>query len=129
MTKRGDHIDSLSMTCNWDKSWSPGSEILDCDWVACLEPPQPPGYANMRVTNWFGDPIPFGENAMFVCERGMKFEDEPNKEYEEYQCQNGSLPGSLRGYFIVPKEDMWPRCITGMTQILRFQLNSILAVV
>ena len=113
MTASGDQINSLSMTCNWDKSWTPGHEILDCDWVACVQPPQPPGYANMRVNNWFGDPIQFGEKVMFVCERGMKFENEPSKEYEEYQCQNGSLPGSQRGYFIVPEKDMWPRCITG----------------
>ena len=101
------------MTCNWDKTWSPGTEILPCDWVACLEPPHPPEYANLLVTDWFGDPIQFGDKVTFVCERGMKFEDEPEKKYEEYQCQNGSLPGTERGYFKIPEDDKWPRCVKG----------------
>ena len=104
------------MTCNWDNTWSPGPDILDCDWVACLDPPQPPEYTNLRVTDWFGEPIQFGEKVRFVCERGKMFEDDPAKEYVEYQCQNGSLPGTERGYFKIPKEDEWPRCLTGIVK-------------
>ena len=106
------------MTCNWNKTWSPGPEILECDWVACLEPPHPPDFANLRVTDWFGEPIKFGELVRFVCERGKMFEDDPAREFVEYQCQNGSVPGSQRGYFLVPQEDKWPRCVKGNCFVL-----------
>ena len=101
------------MGCAWDKSWSPRNTIPGCDWVACLRPPLPPEYTHLRVTGWFGDPIQFGDRAKFVCERGMKFENEPDKVFEEYECMNGSLPGTERGYFKVPEENFWPRCLTG----------------
>ena len=113
LDKTGEHKDSISMTCNWNKTWSPVDDLLPCDWVACLDPPVPPQYANLRVTNWFGDPIQFGEKVRFVCERGMKFDADPETEYVEYQCQNGSLPATERGYFKIPKEDEWPRCVKG----------------
>ena len=104
----------MSLTCNWNKTWSPDPHILACDCVACLQPTQPPQYANLVVNEWFGDPIHFGDKVRFVCERGMKFEDDPDREYEEYQCQDGSLPGTERGYFTIPEEEKWPRCVKGI---------------
>ena len=113
LSVNGVHLDFMSLTCNWNKSWSPAPEIHQCDWVACLEPPHPPAYANLRVTDWFGDPIDFGEKVKFVCERGMMFEDDPDIEFVEYQCKNGTLPGIERGYFKIPEADKWPRCTSG----------------
>ena len=112
-----EHLDSISMTCQWNKTWSPDHEILPCDWVACLEPPTPPEYSNLRFTDWSGDPIPFGESVRFVCERGMKFEDDPELQYVEYQCQNSSKHGAERGYFKIPDHDQWPRCVEGKSTL------------
>ena len=32
-----------------------GTELLPCDWVACLQPPQPPAYTHLRRTGWSGN--------------------------------------------------------------------------
>ena len=37
-----------SFECQWDKSWSPaGIELDPCQWVQCINPPQPPRSANL----------------------------------------------------------------------------------
>ena len=108
----GSTVDTLTMTCGWDRSWSGDTDLLPCDWVACLQPPKPPASTNLRHADWFGDIIPFGGWVRFVCERGMMFEDEPELEYVEYQCQDGSEEDTERGYFMIPsKDEDWPRCL------------------
>ena len=37
-----------SMTCGWDKQWSPTYELEKCDWAACLKPPTPPLSTHLR---------------------------------------------------------------------------------
>ena len=58
----------------------------------------------------------------------MKFENEPDKVFEEYECMNGSLPGTERGSFKVPEENFWPRCLTGtvcsLFSVNKFLLNA-----
>jgi hypothetical protein len=61
--------------------------LQTCDWVACLKPPDPPPASNLRLTDWFGAPVPFNGTARYVCNRGMKFEKDPSQEYVEYTCQ------------------------------------------
>ena len=82
----------------------------------------------------FGDPIPFGESVSFVCEKGMAFEEDYHQTSFEVTCQvklhfqsylrtmfhlldffdqDGSESGSTRGYFLVPEEDEWPKCVRG----------------
>ena len=46
-----------------------------------------------------------------MCERGTYYEDDPYVEYFDYQCQDGSKEGTERGYFEVPTEEEWPRCL------------------
>lgn len=102
------------MTCQWDRSWTPTTDLGTCDWVACLRPPLPPASTNLRVTHWFGDPIPFGEDIMFVCERGYYFEEDYNQHGVNYTCQDGLNVGleHLKGFFNIPeKEEDWPRCL------------------
>ena len=105
------------MTCNWEsKSWTPTEELGTCDWVACLKPPKPPVSTHLRVTDWFGDIIPFGEQIKFVCERGYFFEDDPSQLEQPYTCQDGLTNGyeEIRGFFDVPElEEDWPRCLLG----------------
>ena len=40
-----------SMTCGWDKQWSPTHELKTCDWVACLKPPTPPLSTHLRCSS------------------------------------------------------------------------------
>ena len=39
--------------CQWDKSWSPDIELDPCEWIQCINPPQPPQEANL-VSNYQG---------------------------------------------------------------------------
>ena len=115
------HTPTESMTCQWDKTWTPTSTINTCDWVACLKPPIPPASTNLRITDWFGDTIPFGQQIRFVCERGYFFEVDPTQIDVKYTCQDGSKDEykDKRGFFDVPeKEEDWPRCLLGMMYVI-----------
>ena len=109
----GDHLAEYTMTCLWDKSWEPSHKFPgDCDWVACLQPPQPPAYANLRPL-WHGEPIPFGDSIHFICERGMAFEDDYFQESFKVTCDDGAGQEERRGFFTVPDYNDWPRCVRG----------------
>ena len=112
----GDHEVSQTMSCQWDKSWTPTPSLDPCDWVACLKPPTPPLSTHLRVSDWFGDPIAFGEQVRFVCERGYFFEADPGQLDVRFTCQDGAAAGfeQKRGFFDVPEvEADWPRCLLG----------------
>ena len=69
-----------------------------------------------RVSDWFNDTIPFGEQIRYVCQRGYFFEDDPLQLDVKYTCQDGSHNDhkDKRGFFDVPeKEEDWPRCLLG----------------
>ena len=103
-----------SMTCQWNKTWSPTHELATCDWVACLKPPTPPRSTNLRVTDWDGLPIKFGNNVHFVCDRGTFFEEDVTQVEVTYGCQDGTVPDTNKGFFDIPvKEEDWPRCLQG----------------
>ena len=103
------------MTCLWDKSWDPDDKLPGpCDWVACLKPPLPPSFTNLRITDWNEKPIAFGNSAHYVCDRGFSFEEDPAQEEQTYTCQDGTAPDTTRGFFDVPTdEEDWPRCVRG----------------
>ena len=105
-----------SMTCQWDRTWTPTAELGECDWVACLKPPLAPTSTHLRVTDWHGTPISFGDQARYVCDRGYQFEDDPSQLDVKYTCQDGTNAGheDKRGFFDVPQnEEDWPRCLLG----------------
>ncbi len=60
-----------------------------CDWVACLRPPLPPPITNLRITGWFGAPVPFNGTATYVCARGTRFLADPYMQNVTYTCQVG----------------------------------------
>ena len=100
------------MTCQWDKQWTPTHEPIECDWVSCLRPPEPPQESNLRLTDWFGETVPFGGSARYVCKRGMQFEEDPAQLDVLYECQDGADGVTPRGYFNVPENPGdWPRCL------------------
>ena len=109
------HVQDYSMTCLWDKSWEPDYRLPGpCDWVACLKPPLPPASTNLRVTDWDGKPIAFGDIIRYVCQRGYSFEEDPAQLEQTYTCQDGTAPDTNRGFFDVPvEEDEWPKCLRG----------------
>ena len=109
------HVDDYSMTCLWDKSWDPGERLPGpCDWVACLKPTPPPRSTNLRITDWDGKPVAFGDSVHYVCDRGFSFEEDPAQEQQIYTCQDGTAPDTERGFFDVPdEEEEWPRCVKG----------------
>ena len=116
LESEGGHSPSKSMTCQWDKTWAPTSTLTTCDWVACLKPPVPPASTNLRVTDWFYEPIPFGEQIRYVCERGYYFEEDYSQIDVSYTCQDGSDSdhADKRGFFDVPQEELdWPQCVMG----------------
>ena len=114
LDQNGNHSESQSMTCLWDRNWTASLDDLECDWVACLKPAAPPRSTNLRVTHWDGEPIPFGGKARYVCHRGTQFEDDPYQESLEYECQDTTEGALTRGFFDVPaKEEDWPRCLYG----------------
>ena len=75
--------------------WRPvtSGQLGSCDWVACLRPPPPPPHTHLRISHWFGDPVQFGVQAMYVCARGYRFLDDPEKTHQNYTCQDGNQPG------------------------------------
>ena len=107
-------FDTMTMICDWNKRWTPIRDLFPCGWVACLKPPDPPSWSNLRITGWFGEPLQFGNTIKYVCDRNMFFEDDKTLEFLEYTCQNGSHPNTTRGFFDVPAEDDWPVCTDGM---------------
>ena len=66
---------SQSMRCHWDRQWRPGTELGECDWVACLKPAPPPPSTHLVVTGWHGDPTPFGDTIQYVCDKGHYFQE------------------------------------------------------
>ena len=106
-------VESVSLTCDWNKLWFPSSDLPICDWVACLRPPDPPTWSDLWATQWSGQPVQFGETVKYVCDRNMFFEDDQTLDFLEYTCQNGSQPNTKKGYFDVSSEDNWPVCTDG----------------
>ena len=120
----GTQAKTQSLTCQWDRTWALTADLGVCDWVACLKPPLPPASTHLRNTDWFGEPIPFGDQIRYVCERGYQFEEDPSQVDLFYTCQDGSDEEhkDKRGFFDVPgSEDEWQSCVLG--NILHFEVS------
>ena len=112
------------MTCLWDRNWTFINDLDPCDWVQCLKQPEPPAISNLRKTYWDGNPINFGDKITYVCEKGFQFEDDQNQVSINYQCQDGTKPGTKRGFFNTPtSDDEWPRCTEG-SNLFKFYHSS-----
>ena len=64
--------DTRSIMCNWNKTWSPHTELDSCVWVACINPPTAPS-PNL-ISNWDGIPVNFTHNVSYTCDIGHYFE-------------------------------------------------------
>ena len=45
-----------------------GTELLPCDWVACLQPPQAPAYTHLRHTGWWGFKNLLKSEMIHICQ-------------------------------------------------------------
>ena len=45
-----------------------GTELLPCDWVACLQPPQAPPYTHLRHTGWWGFKNLLKSEMIHICQ-------------------------------------------------------------
>ena len=48
------------MECGWDGQWSPTSQLSQCTWVACIEPPIPENSTNLIRNYEGGSVVDFG---------------------------------------------------------------------
>ena len=39
-TEEGDLYDETWLTCNWNKTWTPTTELDQCVWIQCINPPE-----------------------------------------------------------------------------------------
>ena len=112
----GSFVDQFNMTCQWNKTWSPSNSLPPCQWKECLQPTPPPSLSNLRLADWNGAPISFGESMTYVCDRGLMFDHDPYQKHVVYSCQDGYVTGTTRGFFNTPNNDAdWPFCIEGKT--------------
>ncbi len=106
-------IHSQNLTCNWSGTWSPSIDtvVLDCtckikcwkvcSWLYiyvytlsgthCIRPPNPPSESGLEIVGWNKKPLEFFSNTSYMCQRGMKFDDDFHLEEQLAMC----LPENL----------------------------------
>ena len=62
----GNHLDSVSMTCQWNEEWTTSTTLPECDWVECLQPPKPPAWANLRCIHYKYSFLKIGFTDMLI---------------------------------------------------------------
>ena len=74
----------------------------DCDWTACLYPPDPPP-ESLLLSLWSEEPVEFGANVSYVCQTEQLFFEE-DRELGEFNltCKDG-------GGWEEPA--IWPVCL------------------
>ena len=85
--------DTRSIVCNWNKTWTPYTEIDPCIWVACINPPDPPFFTNL-VVEWDGVPINFTNNISYTCDSDfIPHYFESDRDLQEYNisCLGGRI--------------------------------------
>ncbi len=72
----------------------------------CLEIPDPSGTNPKLIAKGYEtgdyDPIPFGQNVSYTCEKGQKFESSIEIESVDAQCLDGNI-------WVDPN---WDQCVT-----------------
>ena len=85
--------DERSIVCNWNKTWTPYNELDSCKWVACINPPDPPSFTNLKV-EWDGIPVNFTDNIPYTCnsdEVNHYFEWDRDMEHYNVTCLSIAL--------------------------------------
>ena len=59
---------------------------------------------HLKVNNWLGDVIEFGDTVKYICDRNSFFEVDSMEHYE-LECLSEN---ATRGYFTDP---VWPLCV------------------
>ena len=56
---------AVTMECGWDGQWSPTSQLSQCTWVACIEPPIPENSTNLIRNYEGGSVVDFGATGRY----------------------------------------------------------------
>ena len=90
------------LECNWNKSWTPVDTLDSCNWVQCLNPPDPPE-EHLLELDWDGLPVEFNSTVSYVCQSDETYFLWDNTQLEfNVTCLNG-------GFWDDPDE--WPICV------------------
>ena len=96
------HYDFTWLECHWNKSWTPRDDLDSCDWVQCLNPPDPPE-ENQLMLDWDGLPVDFNGTVSYKCQsEDTYFLWDNTVEEFNVTCLNGGL-------WEEPEE--WPECV------------------
>ncbi|XP_059083342.1 sushi, von Willebrand factor type A, EGF and pentraxin domain-containing protein 1-like [Tigriopus californicus] len=101
----GNLYNSWTITCQWNKSWTPGTTLDTCTWFQCLSPPVPPKDANLKLMNTSTVPTEFNDKVFYECNQGHWFEQDRSQTNFSLTCQTD-------GSFKVPLNNDWPKCVT-----------------
>ncbi|XP_059083225.1 sushi, von Willebrand factor type A, EGF and pentraxin domain-containing protein 1-like [Tigriopus californicus] len=89
------------LRCEWNQTWSPSSQVDECIWYQCLDPPTPSG--RDLIPLWNGYPLEFNETVEYVCaHEGLWFENDYDQQSFDVKCLKD-------GSFDQPEE--WPYCV------------------
>ena len=96
------YYDDMWLECNWNKSWTPVDSLDSCNWVQCLNPPDPPE-EHLLELDWDGLPVEFNSTVSYVCQSDDTYFLWDNTQLEfNVTCLNG-------GSWDDPDE--WPICV------------------
>ena len=96
------YYDDMWLECNWNKSWTPVDNLDTCNWVQCLNPPDPPE-EHLLELDWDWMPVEFNSTVSYVCQSDETYFLWDNTQLEfNVTCLNG-------GFWDDPSE--WPICV------------------
>ena len=94
-----------SVTCQWDRSWQPGTVSEPCRWSHCVSPPQPDSRYNLKLLWNPQFPPAHNETIMFACWAGNNW----NRFEDNFAQWNFSLACREENQF--EEVAAWPQCL------------------
>ncbi len=79
---------SVSMSCGWDKQWTPADTLPHCSWTHCEEPPEPaPVNFTQLERVWDGEMVELDVTINYTCIRRQKFLSDFGLDKQEATCR------------------------------------------
>ena len=92
----------IELKCHWNGAWL-GPRPGTCEWRFCPDPPNPPAEHNMVLVGYNGIPVRIGQEWLFRCKDGMRFEDDIQQSEFRARCVAGNSFEPL-------DFTSWPKC-------------------